>query len=333
MKRIALIVTCLAAILATPVFADDVTIPLQHRSVISISDIFRLGAISLPGELRIEPLLPQNALRVTGTADEIAEFREMLDLVDVEPPRARVTVRMLAANNLVIVQRMLSRFGGEEADVNLASAMVSDEGMGAKIGRGDLRVVAEASAEPVNGTRAMLTVGETEFEFVPQFNPDGSAKLLLTTAKLAEAAPEEIILRIDAGYRSLLSATDDTGRLIGPPYEFSVAAVHGGDPAAEAPAEEAATAAEPAPTSVKVSVRKVTADDEATLLSALLGEPETDEYRPMRMKFWDGAELQTELDRLLDTGIITVAYPPSVTVPAGEAGEAVSYTHLTLPTN
>ena len=107
MKRIALIVTCLAVLVAGMAWADEATIPLSYANAAEMHGLLsgdlpgwqvrgHGGAVELPeGVERTEVDMQKNAIRVVGTEDGIAQLREMLKGLDKPVPQIEIATTWL----------------------------------------------------------------------------------------------------------------------------------------------------------------------------------------------------------------------------------------------
>lgn len=103
MKRSALVVMGLVAVLVAPCLADEAKIPLSYANAAEIRALFGPdapktadGPVTLPeGVEEIEAIMQENAIRAVGTEAGIAELREMLAVLDRPRPQVKVAMKLI----------------------------------------------------------------------------------------------------------------------------------------------------------------------------------------------------------------------------------------------
>jgi len=249
MTRIAIIVTCLAIVLAVPASADEVTIPLSHTNAAEVCRLFtgelpewqalaHGGQVDLPaGVEEIEPVMAENALRVAGTAEGIAELREMLELLDVPRKQIEIATRWIELHDPSVLGYALAV---DEPDAHIALPRIavftdmSDEEVAALAEAGT--VLSEPHVTVMGGMPGQIAFGiDTDNDGAQDvgtglglvahvlLNDAISVQIdLWTYDRRPEAAEAEtslqVLLRIANGETVALARVGEDGAILNPVY-------------------------------------------------------------------------------------------------------------------
>jgi len=247
MKRIALIATCLAIMLAMPAGADEATIPLSHANAATMQALLQGnlpdwqmrahgGAVELPeGVERTEAVIQRNAIRVVGTEDGITQLRNMLKGLDT--PRAQVEVATtwieLQDPGVLGYALAVDEPGHEIAPPQIAVfADMSDDEISALKDAGT--IISEPRMILRNGFpggMAFETKGEGELEAlqslgcVAQISPDDRIKLQIDLQHMDHRPQAEqkdislqMMVRVADGETILVAAVGEDGAIRSPVY-------------------------------------------------------------------------------------------------------------------
>jgi hypothetical protein len=245
MKRIALIVTCLALMLAIPSGADEATIRFSHQNAATMQALLQGdlpdwqvrahgGPVELPeGIETTEAVMEQNAIRAVGTEAGIARLRETLEGLDKPIPQIEIATTWIDVQDPDLLPRAPVTGEVTPPKIALLTRISEDEIAALKDGGTILNEPRTLLRSGFPGTiRFNVDANEDgRFEWqrslgaVAQVNPDDTIGLMIDFRDM-ELRPEaplrdtslQVMVRVANEETILVAAVGEDGAIVNPVY-------------------------------------------------------------------------------------------------------------------